>query len=464
MPDAAQTPSTGTLTLTERDALVARLRTAWSNLPPETQAAVQPALDEGHQQLAGLVSTGAPPSHHSQMTLRLKSFLTDDRETHLAKLDHVLNPPRGRTTDGALAQPLATAAVPHAITSSTAPDGSILGTGKYQQLDPRWELVAGTVWLEHLLLKHPFPAGAPDSPEPVSDNISLALLSDWGTGNFGTGDAPSVKISRFVPTLQPDYTVHLGDVYYAGQADEVRGNFLDWWPQGSSASFALNSNHDMYSGGRPYFEQVIGSPLFNKLQSPWSFFALENAHWMVIGLDSAYFSSAAGLYLDGTLGQNNTQTQFLQRMAQRAGQRQQRVILLTHHNAIPYNGASTAEPSKPLQLYTNVMEAFAGQPAPAYWFYGHEHVGAAYAPLEKSGIRCRCIGHGALPWGRSSGLASAKAAAQVEWYEDRFANDPNDPLRVYNGFATLQLEGANLTETFYDELGQVAWQRRDGQQ
>jgi hypothetical protein len=196
----------------------------------------------------------------------------------------------------------------------------------------------------------------------VPDNTSIALLSDWGTGNFGAGDAPSVKISKLVPSLKPTYTTHLGDVYYAGQSSEETGNFLSWWPQGTSASFALNSNHDMYSGGEPYFDRVVGGPIFNKLQSPWSFFALESSHWLVIGLDSAYFSSELGLYLNGTLGQDNAQTQFLKMMAQCAGMTGRKVIILTHHNPIPVGGVPAQDPPAPLQLYTDVMEAFANQP------------------------------------------------------------------------------------------------------
>jgi MCRA family len=37
------------------------------------------------------------------------------------------------------------------------------------------------------------------------------------------------------------------------------------------------SNHEMYSGGGPYFNAVVGSPI-SALQSQRSFFALENTH------------------------------------------------------------------------------------------------------------------------------------------------------------------------------------------
>ncbi len=178
---------------------------------------------------------------------------------------------------------------------------------------------------------------------------------------------------------------------------------------------------------------------------------------MVIGLDSAYYSSAVELYLNGTLGQGNAQTEFLASMAGRAGQTNRRVILLTHHNPIPLAGVPEAGAPPPMQLYTDVMDAFAGQPAPAIWYYGHEHVGTVYAPVPGSGVRCRCIGHGALPWGQSSDLARAQRSGLVEWYEHRYAGDPQDALRVYNGFSLLEFAGPELKETFYDELGRVAW-------
>lgn len=43
------------------------------------------------------------------------------------------------------------------------------------------------------------------------------------------------------------------------------------------------------------------------------------------------------------------------------------------------------------------------------------------------------------------------------WYEDQSAEDPEDELRVFNGFALLELDANAIKETFYDELGRVAW-------
>ncbi len=439
MPDESSASTGESLTVAQRDALVTRLQAAWKNLPADKQSLLKPMLQDSHRQLGQLLENGTPPAHETQQTLRMKSYLTGDWDGHLEALHQPINQ--------ALAQPLAAAVVPEAIEIKVGPSGEILGTGKYQQLDLRWELVAGAVWLENLLHKHPFPKGTPPI-QTMDDDVTFALVSDFGTGNFGSGDSPSTKISKFIPALNPDYTVHLGDVYYAGTHGEEVANLLNFWPQGSKASFALNSNHEMYSGGGPYFNQAVGGPIFNKLQSPWSFFALENSHWIVVGLDSAYHADVLKLYLNGTLGSNNTQTAFLREVARRG----KKVIVLTHHNGLPIGG----DPGNaPLQLYTDVLDAF-GQAPPAYWYYGHEHLGVAYTPLP-NGMLCRCLGHAALPWGLASDLQAAQTAGKVEWFETRNAGDPDDDLRVLNGFVTVQLNGPDLIETFYDENGHVAW-------
>jgi hypothetical protein len=248
----------------------------------------------------------------------------------------------------------------------------------------------------------------------------------------------------------PSNTIHLGDVYYAGTGGEEASKLLSLWPRGMKGSFAMNSNHEMYSGGDPYFNEVVGGSVFNKLQSPYSFFALENSNWIVVGLDSAYFSSALQLYMNGTLGKDNSQVEFIRQIAKR----EKNVIVITHHNPIPIQGFDAGRPS---QLYTDVLTAFAGSPPPSYWYYGHEHIAAAYTPLKEGGIRCRCLGHGGLPWGFASALQAAKDSGAVDWFERCNAGDPDDSLRVYNGFVCLTLDGPTLTEKFYDETGRIAW-------
>ena len=97
---------------------------------------------------------------------------------------------------------------------------------------------------------------------------------------------------------------------------------------------------------------------------------------------------------------------------------------------------------------------------PIYWYWGHVHAGIVYKP-QAGNVLCRCCGHGGLPWGLPWGQATEfnpQNNTQVEWCDNRPANDPDIPQRVFNGFAVLMLDGPNIKEVFYDENGGIAWQ------
>ena len=179
---------------------------------------------------------------------------------------------------------------------------------------------------------------------------------------------------------------------------------------------------------------------------------MENSNWIIVGLDSAYESDVLTLYMNGSIGGNTGQIPFLQMLMNK----RKKMVLLTHHNGLLEKDDSN---ELPLKLFSEITSAFAGQTPPAYWYWGHAHAGMAYKPLAAQGnMRCRCLGHAALPWGFSTDLRDNR---KVEWFEQRNAGDPNCRLRVLNGFVVLQLDGAQLAETFYDENGGVAWRPAD---
>ena len=66
-----------------------------------------------------------------------------------------------------------------------------------------------------------------------------------------------------------------------------------------------------------------------------SYFALENDNWVIVGLDSAYFSPEGNLYTDGLLfdaNHPNDQNAFLLQKGVQAQLDGKKVIVLTHHN------------------------------------------------------------------------------------------------------------------------------------
>jgi hypothetical protein len=409
--------------------IASRAKSAWGQLSSDQQAQIAPAILAAHQQAVTVAQTGKAPAgpaapHHLVLA---HSTLTDDADSVLQSLQS-------------------------GIVFDVGSDGVIWGTGKWEQLDPGW-VEAFAVFLESLLPliggKHAFVT----QPQTVAipDAVTIGVIGDWGTGNWRNPPNPgaSTDVGSHLCFLKPDITIHLGDVYYAGTSDQEVHSFSKIWPAGNKGSFALNSNHEMYSGAKPYFNAISSAPFAQ--QQGCSYFALENANWIVVGLDSAYFSPESGLYMDGLLfpsNKPNEQNAFLLANAVNAQQNGKKLILLTHHNGLDLPGANSNE------LYNQVIAAFPAGGGPTYWYWGHEHAAAVYQPFGPSGVLCRCCGHGSLPWGQSSDLANGP---KVIWHENRSARDPDIAQRVFNGFAFLTLNGPNLQEAFYDENGGTPW-------
>lgn len=320
-------------------------------------------------------------------------------------------------------------------------DGGLMGPGRYQILDPNW--IEGAIcWLRHLFDRVELNERAP--VVTIANATSMALVGDWGTGPFSEA-RPSDRVRRVMQSLAADYTVHLGDVYYAGTEKEVRDRFLAHWPVGSKGSFALNSNHEMYAGGRGLFGVTLKQEAF-AAQREASYFALQNDHWVIVGLDSAYHANRFKLYRTGKL--NDGQLEFLAQQRDDLNGRQ--LLLMSHHQGLELDG----KPSR--KLWQQVQGVLAG--LPATWYWGHLHSAVVYADAQ--GVRGRCCGHGAMPRGRARVLDDND---HVLWFADRDAEDPEVPPRVVNGLAFLQLDGPELRETFLDEQGRLLWRSWGGE-
>ena len=120
--------------------------------------------------------------------------------------------------------------------------------------------------------------------------IKLAIASDWGSGTW-----ESAAVASLIKATNPDYTLHLGDVYYEAMEDEIKPNLMGQppndrqigvtWPTGKLGTFHINGNHEMLSLGNGYFDFLL--PTFKQKAS---YMCLENNYWRVIGLDSGYNS------------------------------------------------------------------------------------------------------------------------------------------------------------------------------
>lgn len=336
-----------------------------------------------------------------------------------------------------------------------APDGTILGENKYEQLDRDWLFAFGNYLLNIVYPKWIAPFGT--QPYTVTipkdeDKLRIMIIGDWGTGLYdeGGGYDPAKEIIDRVAELKPDYLVHLGDVYYAGTQDrlppgEEHHNFLQLWPKQLPAgrSFTLNSNHEMYGGANGYFNIALGvkpkalTPFSH--QNGTSYFALNFGDWVVVGLDAAYHDPSS-LYMQGSLGDSHKyphQYDFLQEVTKDAKQ----VMLLTHQTAMDTKGKNT------LQLWKDVQDIV----QPDYWYWGHIHLGVVYSEqssLGKKGVKARCVGHSAIPFGNAWEFENSD---EIAWYAHTPAGIPEKENLCKNGFAMLTLgSDGTIEEAFYE--------------
>lgn len=329
-------------------------------------------------------------------------------------------------------------------------DGTLFGLATYEQLDPRW------VWslVDYLFVKATDDRAqfSTTQVQPITlsgsqpNQVTIALVGDWGTGVYSDGQA--VDVMNQIKSLNPDYIIHLGDVYYAGtNADfpppgEEVDNYLSLWPD--VASFMLNSNHEMYSGAKGYFRVLAEQNPFSQQQAT-SYFALQYGGWTILGLDSAYFDKSA-LFMNGALGGTaGVQAQWIDSLISSGQIDPQKLIVLTHHNGLSYDGKTE------VAISSELNSILGGDPAA--WYWGHIHNGIVYKTPTITGRNtlARCVGHGAIPFGQAFGLVND--ADNVAYYAKTINQAiPNNNILVCNGFALLTINAnGSVTEEFYEQ-------------
>jgi hypothetical protein len=123
----------------------------------------------------------------------------------------------------------------------------------------------------------------------------------------------------------------------------------------------------MYTGGHGFFGKVLTDSRFKAQKG--SYFLLENTHWQIFGLDSAYDprdakGSRGDLYGEQAAWVAQTRALSVDR----------KCIVLSHHS--------------PFSAFEEVHEGLHRQLQPIAergdilaWFWGHEHRGAIYGPF-----------------------------------------------------------------------------------
>jgi hypothetical protein len=298
-------------------------------------------------------------------------------------------------------------------------------------------------------------------PKPANEDVTIAILGDWAS------DTPESRLIAQQAGIN-DYSIHLGDTYFVGSEAEIKANFFKenggTWPYGTLGSFAMLGNHEMYSGGYSYFNDLLArmgsySETGNYIQEA-SFFCLENDYWRIIGLDTGYESLNYPLKVTQNQNLDITPEQklWLQNIV-KLNDDKRGIVILTHHQCF-----SAFEPEfvNPLSSISTLMNP--GRDI--LWLWGHEHWLSVYGPNKLhngANVFARCVGNSGMP-----------VELQVEGGVKRPRNNtPNSPenrnLVIYdqrprevingniplghNGYVVATLNESQLTLSYFDDNG-----------
>ena len=290
-------------------------------------------------------------------------------------------------------------------------------------------------------------------------SLRIAMAGDWGTG---TDVAQQVADSMV--RNSPELTIHLGDIYYVGTPEEVQENCLGvdtaaytsvLWPKGSKGSFALNGNHEMYSGGHGYFENFLpqlGIPATRDQQQLRSYFCLETPGWRILAIDTGYNSDT----LAGDCKLEKVHLDWLANVVDPIHNRKP-TLLLSHHQW--FSGFGDGDYEKPAD---QIASFFKNQEI--VWLWGHEHRLAVYYKYKGgNGLAAygRCIGHGGMPVEMpDAAYPNPDRAQRVEYWDgatdvhpERFHQLADGTQVGTNGYVEVVVQGGGLTIEYFDADG-----------
>jgi hypothetical protein len=192
---------------------------------------------------------------------------------------------------------------------------------------------------------------------------------------------------------------------------------------------------------------------------------MENDHFVLVGLDTAWH---------GQFDLGNQQIDWLNRVVMGAGDR--KIVLFSHHQPFSLFEKPSAK------LAQQIGQVFHGKKQSVHaWYWGHEHRGVILDPMPawNGTLLGRCVGHGGYPAFRDKfGDAPTETFHEVEAVVFRRRANPKlkasglvldgpNPYVVENparyapqGYLTLQLDGAKLTEQLLLPDGIAVYERQ----
>jgi Calcineurin-like phosphoesterase len=341
---------------------------------------------------------------------------------------------------------------------------SLIDPEQYGPHDVRWITEVAKAVATRLLR-----GVTPFNPAPaeygIADNARVILVGDWGTGLTRARAVASVMAEEVREALADNsevHVIHLGDVYYSGEASEYEAHVLadGLWPVSAEdaergvTSWSLNGNHDMYSGGKAYFETLLGDERFSAQRSadgrPTSSFLIRTGHWDLLGLDTSWSADRLNPGHQAVL--EDPQGQWVDEVSADSKRSGRRVMLLSHHQLLSaYNPGDLGE-----VLPAKLERPLAKRQITA-WFWGHEHRCMGFTPDPRVSF-VRCIGHGGVPI--ISHPLDEPVKSPGAWEYRGFLDRSGQHWGRF-GCAILDFKGERVTVRYRNDLGREAHPAED---
>jgi len=295
---------------------------------------------------------------------------------------------------------------------------------------------------------------------PESDEeVRIGIVADWAAGTREADYVQQVMMNGNGVAYNPQWTIHVGDIYYLGAKEYIDAHCLGiapegvkkgvTWPHGSIGSIAVMGNHEMYSRAVDFFDHFLPTlgtvAATGRMSGQGAGYAsLENKYWRILNLDTGFGTYSLLPKFDN---RNNTQPQaivdWLRNEVQIGNASDTRgIIILTHHqvqsafespyDATPKQIASMLPPNRTI-----------------IWLWGHEHRLAFYKMQAIEGANDnstmyhgRCIGNSGFPSSLGPIPAKAQKAGLIAYDDRQYMIETGiyDLPVGWNGFARLSLK------------------------
>jgi hypothetical protein len=308
---------------------------------------------------------------------------------------------------------------------------------------------------------HPF--NKEPAEHKLDENARLIIVGDWGSG-WGRAQAVAKlmadEVQRGLEKGREVHVIHLGDVYFAGEAEEYRDHVLarSWWPvtaeqaNAGVGSWALAGNHDLYGGAHAYFTVMLADPRFHLQQAkgtPTSWFRLTSPSWEIIGLDTSWNDDPFEMGQTGLLEdpQADKLHEWIAADRQREAKGRRKRLLLSHHQFLTVYDKRLkdvlASGRQPVLHKKMAQKHILTGRAVTAWIWGHEHRCMGF---DDDRIAFpRCLGHGGQL--QQAPPAGTKLEPPGKWTETATFTLAGARWGSF-GFAVLDLEGPNIEVSY----------------